>query len=267
MMTGGVSYTQSPTSAAATKKDGSNMDRDAFLKLLVTQLRQQDPMNPMQDKEFIAQLASFSSLEQMQQMNKGFDNLSKSYASSQAFGLTGKWVDYMDPFDPTRTFTGMVESVSYEDGNPLLKIGKREITMGNITRVYPDVASVGDTRAPEQAVSLIDKEIDYVDKTTGSLLSGKVKSVVMENGTPKLDLGSTTIAITDVIRLHQAESGIADSQVITIAETMVNRRIDYKDLNGESHTGVVKEVQIVKDWPSLLVGNDLVNINRVTRVY
>lgn len=266
MMTSGVSYTQSATSASAAKSSG-NLDRDAFLKLLVTQLRQQDPMNPMQDKEFIAQLASFSSLEQMQQMNKGFDSLSKSYASSQAFAMTGKWVDYQDPLDPTRTLTGMVESVSYDGGNPLLKIGQKEISMSNIMRVYPDVASVGNTRAPEQAVSLIGKEIDYVDRSTGNLKTGKVKSVVMEDGVPKLDIGSSTIAVTDVIRLHQAESGMVDSQVATIAETMVNRRIDYVDLVGETHSGVVKEVSMAKGWPSLLVGSDLVNINRVTRVY
>lgn len=49
-----------------------NLDKDAFLKLLVTQLKNQDPLNPMEDREFIAQMAQFTSLEQMQNMN---DNL------------------------------------------------------------------------------------------------------------------------------------------------------------------------------------------------
>ena len=47
----------------------NNLDKDAFLKLLVTQLANQNPLNPVEDKEFIAQLAQFSSLEQMQDLN------------------------------------------------------------------------------------------------------------------------------------------------------------------------------------------------------
>lgn len=60
----------------------STMGKDEFLNLLVTQLKNQDPMNPMQDKEFIAQMAQFSSLEQMQNMSK---------ITEEGFkGLTGK---------------------------------------------------------------------------------------------------------------------------------------------------------------------------------
>lgn len=51
----------------------AEMDKDAFLKLLVTQLRYQDPLNPRDNGEFLAQLAQFSSLEQMQNMNEGLD--------------------------------------------------------------------------------------------------------------------------------------------------------------------------------------------------
>ena len=54
----------------STKPDDSNLGRNAFLNLLVTQLQHQDPTQPQADGEFLAQLATFSQLEQLQQMNQ-----------------------------------------------------------------------------------------------------------------------------------------------------------------------------------------------------
>lgn len=55
------------------KTQSGDLDKDAFLRLLITQLQNQDPLNPMEDREFIAQMAQFSSLEQMQNLNKTFE--------------------------------------------------------------------------------------------------------------------------------------------------------------------------------------------------
>lgn len=56
-------------------RENNDLDKDAFLKLLTTQLANQDPLNPIEDKEFIAQLAQFNSLEQMQSLNKNMETL------------------------------------------------------------------------------------------------------------------------------------------------------------------------------------------------
>lgn len=59
------------------KGPNNDLDKDAFLKLLTTQLANQDPLSPMEDREFIAQLAQFSSLEQMTAMNKTMERTSE----------------------------------------------------------------------------------------------------------------------------------------------------------------------------------------------
>lgn len=127
----------SNSSASTTQKavGYAQLDRNAFLKLLITQLQYQDPMQPLEDKEFIAQLAQFSSLEQMQQMNDGFGQLAKNGTNAQAFALIGRTVEYPDE-ETGEPVKGKVDSVSMVDGAPILNIGKLQVPPGNVLTVY-----------------------------------------------------------------------------------------------------------------------------------
>lgn len=78
------------------KASKPDLDKDDFLKILITQLQHQDPTNPMQDKEFIAQMAQFSSLEQMTNMATSFGKLSSVLNSSEAQSLLGRTVEVID---------------------------------------------------------------------------------------------------------------------------------------------------------------------------
>jgi len=73
------------SSKSTSNRKTGELGKDDFLSLLITQLRYQDPINPTDDKEFIGQMAQFSSLEQMQNMNSGFSSL-------KAMNLVGKYV-------------------------------------------------------------------------------------------------------------------------------------------------------------------------------
>jgi flagellar basal-body rod modification protein FlgD len=98
-------------------KSGSELGKDQFLKLFVAQLQHQDPMNPMQDADFMGQMASFSTLEQV-------SNMASDNAMSNAIGLIGRDVTYKGKDGVV--YTGTVEKVSTKDGKPSLTVGGTE---------------------------------------------------------------------------------------------------------------------------------------------
>ena len=111
-----------------------SLGKDDFLKLLVAQLKYQDPLKPLEDKEFIAQMAQFSSLEQMQNLGKLQENLIRESVVGQAINLIGRTVDAIDP-ETSQVFTGKVTAMKMVDGQPKLIIDGKEVDMGYITKV------------------------------------------------------------------------------------------------------------------------------------
>lgn len=73
---------------AAQSSKGDNMDKEDFLMLLVTQFQYQDPLNPMEDQEFVAQMAQFSSLEQLMNLNTGMESLTNATENQQMLNAT-----------------------------------------------------------------------------------------------------------------------------------------------------------------------------------
>ncbi len=117
-------------SSVAQKK--SNLDYDSFLKLLVTQMKNQDPTKPMDSTEYIAQLATFSNVEQAINANKKLDELIQETKIAQGIGLIGRQVTSLDGMGDGTVETvrfaqnGVVATLS--DGSQLL-INER-VTIG-----------------------------------------------------------------------------------------------------------------------------------------
>jgi flagellar basal-body rod modification protein FlgD len=139
-----VSQTQSTTNVwpnyssqnvqTAARKPVKDMGKNEFLQILVTQLRNQDPMAPMQDKEFIAQMAQFSSLEQMMNMATQMTSLRQS--AGMAAALIGKQVGWQDTTDAgTVDKTGIVDSIVRRDGVQYVKCGAAEVKIDDLTSI------------------------------------------------------------------------------------------------------------------------------------
>ena len=115
--------------AAATTKDAdkAGLNYDSFLKLLIAQMKNQDPTDPMDASEQMSQLASFSQVEQSVQMNSKLDDLLKTSALSQAGGLVGREIVSADG-----ETTGTVKEVRLvSDGVVAVLESGEEITVGD----------------------------------------------------------------------------------------------------------------------------------------
>ncbi|MFN0009428.1 MAG: flagellar hook capping FlgD N-terminal domain-containing protein [Planctomycetota bacterium] len=127
------------------------LDKNAFLKLLVTQMQNQDPLSPTDSTQFVSQMAQFSSLEEMQNLNDSFIGMAALQQSNallaqltQSSSLLGKVVHWTDP-DSGVTSSGEVTAVKLEDGVALLEIGGQDVPLAFVTMVNDSSAPAGET--------------------------------------------------------------------------------------------------------------------------
>jgi len=112
-----VSSAASATTAAvsatgrASQKEKNAFDQDAFLKILVAQLSSQDPLNPLDQNEFIAQMAQFTQVEQTLKLNENLQALGNTLRFSTSL-LVGAHVRYID--DSGRESTGTIQAILFE---------------------------------------------------------------------------------------------------------------------------------------------------------
>lgn len=133
------------------KRNTGVLGKDDFLQLLITQLQHQDPMNPASDTEFIAQVAQFSSLEQMQNMNSAVQQ-------QQGYALIGKYISGTVSDEATGDSTmisGQVTGVRMSSGKVLLMVGDKEVKLESVQDVSDNAAGVGGEEDLNQYNTLI----------------------------------------------------------------------------------------------------------------
>lgn len=118
------------------RDDGNNLGKNAFFELLVTQLKYQDPLSPMDNTEFIAQMAQFSSLEQMENMNASMSQFLRVQSLSEGASLIGRTVETINS-QTGETITGEVKKVTFEEGYMFAHLeDDTKIIVDGITAVY-----------------------------------------------------------------------------------------------------------------------------------
>jgi len=117
-----------------TRQPQQNLGKDDFLKILITQLSYQDPTSPMEDKEFIAQMAQFSTLEQMTSMSKDFSKLTSMLMGNEAASALGKSVEIIER---ERSVYGVVQAVTRGE-TPEVLVNGNFYDWNHVIKVFAD---------------------------------------------------------------------------------------------------------------------------------
>jgi flagellar basal-body rod modification protein FlgD len=235
----GTTSATSTTSTTTNKAANDALGKDDFLKMLVTQLQNQDPLNPMEDTEFVSQMAQFSSLEQM-------TNLVTSMDTTKATTMVGSLITYTN--DAGEAVAGVATGVKIVSGTPKLIIGDTEVSLDKVTAVEPLVDS---TELMTRATDMIGKTVTW-NTGNGYTLTDKVQSVKMVNGQPKLQLQDETVDITKI-------KGTIPSDL----STLVGKTVTYTDADNHTLTGKVKSID---GTSKVVIEGSLISLAQVTEV-
>jgi len=210
-----------PVSAESAERSTSKapvLGKDDFLHLLITQLQNQDPLNPTDHTEFTAQLAQFSSLEQLNNVNDNLEELQNYQAStnnSQAVSLLGKEITTNGNFLPlvvgesigcdfslARDAALVVVNIYDSTGEFVTKFEKNNLPAGRRTLDWDGAdkdghpVKAGNYTFEIQAVDADDQKVKVM-----TFFTGIVDTVTFENNTPFLISGDQKIALGDVIQV------------------------------------------------------------------
>lgn len=179
------------------KEIKNSLDKDAFLNLLVTQLRYQNPLQPMEDKEFISQLAQFSSLEQAQ-------NTSRVTKLNSAYNMVNKIISatIKDENNDIKDIVGVVEKVKVDGSNIYLCVKDKDVP-------YEDVKEVTDLISPLEQTDILNQSIKFnigytllgkhvKAKHENAEIEGNVESIKSVEGKIRLKVGEKEISIDEI---------------------------------------------------------------------
>ncbi|MDY3551626.1 flagellar hook capping FlgD N-terminal domain-containing protein [Gemmata sp. JC717] len=111
----------------------AGVGQDQFLQLLIAQLKNQDPLDPVSNQDFIQQLATLNTVSGIQSLNTNFSEMLKLQQITQGADLVGKTIEYTLTGEPAKT--GKVTSVQAQDGKFLLQVGSDQVLLDQINSV------------------------------------------------------------------------------------------------------------------------------------
>jgi flagellar basal-body rod modification protein FlgD len=119
---------------AVSSLNSLSLNQGQFLQLLVTQLQNQDPTNPMSSNDMLNQVTQLSTLQSLQDLNTNFTDLLQLQQLTQGSSLLGRSVQFTDPTTSSAA-SGVVSALNVQNGNVILQVGTQSVPLSQVTSV------------------------------------------------------------------------------------------------------------------------------------
>ncbi len=252
------------------KLQSTSTDKDLFLKLLMTQMQNQDPLDPVDDKEFLSQMAQFSALEQAQ-------NINATLTETKAYDTIGKFViGRYENADGSYSYTeGRVEGVTMFNGEAYLTVGDHLIAMSNVEEIYEDYTIINSITSlldgnsdvisslisSNQSMNLVGKTVQAIitdsEGNPVDFVEGEVTSMKFSDGIPILMVNGKEIYPAEVINISE-ENLLLGSEVSALVE---------HDGVEATVTGTIMDIKFDDDQAYALLDNgEEILINKINHI-
>ncbi len=223
---------------------------ESFLKLLTTQLCNQDPLSPMEDIDFTGQLAQLQALDEQIEMNKSMTAMRTDAQLQSGTNMIGKFVTGTDTTGTA--VTGQVTRVQQNaDGVFVELANKQQIMVADVTNIWDDATSMYNDMAGSSNVIGMWVEAGY--DASSQPVHGIVEKITVENGTVQLNLyGGKKVTWDQVTELRPATEDelwytLPDEirEKVEKAQKMIGQMVEGKDDKGKAVAGLVSEANLV----------------------
>lgn len=236
-----------------------------FLSLLITQLRNQNPLEPLDNNQMTMQLAQMSQLEQLETMGTSFKSVLAATQDKYAASLIGKDVTFgvAGQADPV---TGTVSGVTFKDGAPLLAVGQYSVKLEEVQSIQESALASLSGADRDRAAQTLGRMVSYQPSGGGLPVSGYASRVTMHDGQPYVVVGTHEVPLSSLEIAGPATAGLTAADTAAAA-ALVGRRVTFVPVGSSTPaSGVVSGVRVENGGLYLVVGDQLVSPAAVTEI-
>lgn len=258
----GQASQQTPNTVA--EPDAFNkMDLSQFIKLLVAEMQNQDPMNPMDNSQILQQISQIKAIGSNDKLTSTLASLQLQQDMASGATLLHQTVTGLNA--EGKMITGTVDKVSVADNKVQLHVGDETLDMKNISTINGVSGSAQLIQDIETGNALLDQTVSGVN-AYGTAVTGKVDKVTVSGNIVQLNVGNDTVDLNALSKINGVDSSTLLQQYRENGSSLAGRTIKGLNAEGKMITGKIDTVLVTNGQLLLQVGNTAVNLQDVKEI-